>query len=566
MNTPTDTPPNSQPSSLQPTTGRLDQIFPKLTPAQIARVAAHGTRREVNVGEILIQQGERGFPFFVVMSGELEIIRPNCKGETVITTHGPGHFSGEVNMLSGRQALVRVRVGKPGEVIVIPRDRLLTLIQTDSELSEILMRAFILRRVELIAHSMGDVTLIGSSHSAGTLRIKEFLMRNGHPYTYVDLDRNADVQTMLDHFHVTAADVPVVICRNTVVMRNPSNQQIADCLGFNDTVDEARVRDLVIVGAGPSGLAAAVYGASEGLDVLVLETSSPGGQAGSSSKIENYLGFPTGISGQELAGRAYTQAQKFGAQMLVTKSASRLTCDRKPYAIEIDSGVHVPARTVIIATGAEYRTLGVPRLPEFVGAGVYYAATYVESQLCEQEEVIVVGGGNSAGQAAVFLSQTARHVHELVRGSGLKETMSRYLIRRIEDTPNITLRPYTEIAALDGDTHLECVRWRNNQTGQQEVRDIRHVFLMTGAVPSTGWLDGCVALDAKGFIKTGPDLSADDLVKAKWSPTRQPHLLETSLPGVFAVGDVRCGNIKRVAAAVGEGSIAVSFVHQVLAE
>jgi thioredoxin reductase (NADPH) len=453
-----------------------------------------------------------------------------------------------------------------GEVIELPREALLALVQTDPEISEILMRAFILRRVELITSGLGDAVLIGSTHSPGTLRIKEFLMRNGHPYTYLDLDRDADVQAMLDHFHVGVADVPVLVCRGELVLRNPNNQQIADCLGFNDAIDQTQVRDLVIVGAGPAGLAAAVYGASEGLDVLVLESNAPGGQAGSSSRIENYLGFPTGISGQELAGRAYTQAQKFGAQVLIARGATELSCRRKPYAIAIDQGQRVPARAVIIATGVQYRRLAVDGLEKFEGAGIYYGATFVEAQLCGGEDVIVVGGGNSAGQAAVFLSQTARRVYMLVRSAGLADTMSRYLIRRIEENHAIELRTHTELVALEGSDRLERVQWRHSLTGAVETRSIGHVFVMTGAVPNTRWLDGCVALDKNGFIKTGPDLQPADLAAARWPLARPPHLLETSLPGVFAVGDARGGNIKRVASAVGEGSIAVSFVHKVLHE
>ncbi|HKP13688.1 MAG TPA: FAD-dependent oxidoreductase, partial [Blastocatellia bacterium] len=340
----------------------------------------------------------------------------------------------------------------------------------------------------------------------------------------------------------------------------------ADCLGFNDAIDQTEIRDLVIVGAGPAGLAAAVYGASEGLDVLVLESNAPGGQAGSSSKIENYLGFPTGVSGQELAARAYAQAQKFGAQIVIAKGAKQLACERKPYALEIDSGSRVPARTIIIAAGAEYRKLPLDNLSQFEGAGVYYGATFVESQLCRDEEVVVVGGGNSAGQAAVFLAQTARHVHLLVRADGLAETMSRYLIRRIEESPTIDLRPRTEVVALEGNGHLERVSWRDDETGSVETKAIRHVFVMAGAIPNTQWLDGCVALDEKGFIKTGPDLTPEDLVAAHWPLERAPHLLETSLPGVFAVGDIRGGSLKRVASAVGEGSIAVAYVHRVLHE
>jgi thioredoxin reductase (NADPH) len=550
------------PSTLDPGT----QTFPVLTAAQIARIAAYGHVRPIQQGEVLIEQGDRVVRFFVVAAGEIEIVRPSGATATLITVLGPGQFTGEVNTISGRRALVRLRATQPGEVIELDRERLLALIQTDTELSEILMRAFILRRVELIARGLGDVVLVGSAHSAGTLRIKEFLTRNGHPYSYIDLERDSEVEGLLDHFHVAAADVPVVICRGELVLRNPTNQEISDCLGFNDAIDQTHVRDLVILGAGPSGLAAAVYGASEGLDVLVLETTSPGGQAGSSSKIENYLGFPTGISGQELATRAYTQAQKFGAQVVIANGAKRLICDGKPYVIETDDGGRVPARAVVIATGAEYRKLPLENLLRFEGAGVYYSATFIEAQLCSGEEVIVVGGGNSAGQAAVFLAQTVGRVHMLVRSGGLADTMSRYLVRRIEETPTIVLRPHTEIVSLEGRDHLECVSWRNNQTGRVEAHNIRHVFQMTGAVPNTGWLDGCLALDAKGFIKTGPDLSPEDLIAAHWPLTRPPHLLETSLPGVFAVGDIRGGSVKRVASAVGEGSIAISFVHRVLHE
>jgi thioredoxin reductase (NADPH) len=544
----------------------MERMFPTLTPAQIERIAARGRARGMQIGEVLIEAGAQIVPFFVVRSGQVDILLPSGTSETLVAVHGSGQFTGEVNMLSGRPALVRARVSEAGEVIELDHERFLALVQTDSELSELMMRAFILRRVELIAHGLGDVVLAGSNHCSGTLRVKEFLTRNGHPYSYIDLDHDADVQVLLDRFHVTAADVPVVICRGEVVLRNPSNQQIAECLGFNEGIDQTQIRDLVIVGAGPAGLAAAVYAASEGLDVLVLETNAPGGQAGSSSKIENYLGFPTGISGQALAGRAYTQAQKFGAQVVIAKGGKQLVCDRKPYAIEIDGSGRVPARTIIIATGAAYRKPSLDNLSQFEGAGVYYGATFMEAQLCRGEEVVVVGGGNSAGQAAVFLAQTTKRVHMLVRSRGLAESMSRYLIRRIEQNSAITLRTNTEIVALEGDHHLERVRWHDHQSGKIETHDIRHLFLMTGAVPSTQWLEGCVALDDKGFIKTGPDLSQEDLAAARWPLARAPHLLETNLPGVFAVGDVRGGNIKRVASAVGEGSIAISFVHRALHE
>src|SRR5438874_4465357 len=553
------------PSPLTLSSG-VERMFPTLTPAQVKRIAAHGKQRSIRSGEVLIEAGARVVPFFVVTAGRVEVVRPSGSTETLVAVHGPGQFTGAVNMLSGRPALVRSRTIEDGEVIELSREQLLALVQIDSELSELFMRAFILRRVELITRGVGDVVLVGSMHCSGTLRVKEFLTRNGHPYSFIDLDHDTDVQALLDRFHVAVADVPVVICRGDVVLRNPTNQQIAACLGFNDAIDQTRIRDVVIVGAGPAGLAAAGYAASEGLDVLVLETNAPGGQAGASSKIENYLGFPTGISGRALAGRAFTQAEKFGAQVIIATGAKRLVCDRKPYAIEMDDNMRVPARTIIIATGAEYRVPTIKNLSEFKGVGVYYGATFMEAQLCRGEEVVVMGGGNSAGQAAVFLAQTAKRVHMLVRSKGLAETMSRYLVRRIEQNPAIDLRTKTEIVALEGTDHVERVRSRDDQTGKIETQDIRHVFVMTGAVPSTDWLVGCVALDAKGFIKTGPDLSQDDLAAASWPLATPPHLLETSLPGVFAVGDVRGGNTKRVASAVGEGSIAISFVHQVLSE
>ena len=547
------------------TSSRLEKIFPKLTQAQISRIATYGRTRSVQTGDVLIEQGDTSMPFFVVITGEVEIVRPFGAHETLITIHGNGQFTGDVNMLSGRRSLVRARASKPSEVIELDHKDLLRLVQNDAELSDILMRAFILRRVELIAAGVGDIVLIGSVHSAGTLRIKEFLMRNGHPYSYVDLEQDPDVQNLLDSFQIVASDVPVLICQGQLVLRNPGNQQIADCLGFNETIDQTQLRDLVVIGAGPSGLAAAVYGASEGLDVVVLETSSPGGQAGSSSKIENYLGFPTGISGQDLAGRAYMQAQKFGAKLLIAR-ATRIVCDHSPYIIEAENGARIPARTILIATGAQYRKLPLKNLSQFEGAGVYYGATFVERQLCSGEEVIVIGGGNSAGQAAVFLAQTTKRVYVLVRSAGLATSMSRYLIRRIEESPNVIVKPHTEIIALEGNLSLDSVRWRNSQTGQIEKHGIKRIFVMTGADPNTGWLNGCLVLDAKGFIKTGPDLSPENLSATGWSLKRQPYLLETSLPGVFAAGDVRGGSIKRVASAVGEGSTVISFVHKIIQE
>jgi thioredoxin reductase (NADPH) len=544
-----------------------DPAFPVLTAAQIERVAARGHARQVQPGEMLFNAGDQAVPFLVLRAGHIEVVQPTpFGGETPIVVHGPGQFTGEANTLSGRRSLVIGRATEPAELIELDREQLLALVQTDSDLSDVIMRAFILRRVALMARGLGDAVLVGSTHCAGTLRIKEFLTRNGYPHTMMDLDVESGVQELLDRFHIGMADIPVLICHGKEVLKNPSNEAIADTLGFNDAIEQTHLRDMVIIGAGPAGLSAAVYGASEGLDVLALETHAPGGQAGSSSKIENYLGFPTGISGQDLAGRAYVQAQKFGAQLMIAKGARHLTCDRRPYAIEIEGGPKIPARTVVIATGATYRRLAADNMARFEGAGIYYGATAMERGLCEDQDVIVVGGGNSAGQAAVFLAEKARRVHMLVRSGGLTDSMSRYLVRRIEDSPKITLLTHTEIETVDGNGHLEQVSWRDKAADAVKTHDIRHIFVMTGADPCTDWLAGCVAMDAKGFIKTGPDLTAEDLAAAHWPLTRSPYLLETSLPGVFAVGDVRGGNIKRVASAVGEGSIAVAFVHRVLHE
>jgi thioredoxin reductase (NADPH) len=452
-----------------------------------------------------------------------------------------------------------------GDLLVLDPQGFRRLIQEDPELSELLMRAFILRRVELIARGAGDATLIGSAHSAGTLRLQEFFTRNSHPYTFIDVDRDADVQALLDRFHVGVADVPIVVCRGDVVLKNPSDEAVAECFGLNAAIDPRRVRDVVVVGAGPGGLAAAVYAASEGLDVLLLETHAPGGQAGTSSKIENYLGFPTGISGQALAGRALAQAEKFGAELVVASRAERFACDGSSgYEITLSNGTAVHARAIIIASGVQYRRLPIEGLERFEGAGVYYAATTTEARLCGGDEVVVVGGANSAGQAAVFLAAQTRRVHVVIRGAGLADTMSRYLIRRIEETPNITLHPHTELVALDGDDRLRSVTWRGPDGTR--TQPIGHVFLMIGAQPNSGWLSGCIALDEKGFVKTGTDLTADDLSRTHWPVSRPPFLFETSRHRVFAVGDVRSGSVKRVASAVGEGSVCVQLVHRALAE
>ncbi|MFZ0736031.1 MAG: FAD-dependent oxidoreductase [Candidatus Acidiferrales bacterium] len=554
--------------SASPVPSALDartQAFPVLTAAQINRVRSGSKLRQVKKDEILFDVGDTNVPFFVLLSGSMEIVQPDLLGEHLIAKHGPGGFTGEMTMISGRRCLVLGRVTEPGDFLELSGEGLRSLVAKDAELSEIFMRAFILRRLELVNAGQGNIILMGSRHSANTLRLREFLTRNEHPYAYVDLDTDKTSQELLDRFEVKLDEIPVIVCRARAVLRNPTIQQLADCLGLNIAIDPTVIRDLVIVGAGPAGLAAAVYAASEGLNVLVIEAASPGGQAGSSSKIENYLGFPTGLSGQELAARAIAQTEKFGAKMMVAHGVSQLDCEKRPYKVFLDNGNKIAARAIVIATGAQYNKPHISNLEQFEGQGIYYGATYMESQLCEQEEIIVVGGGNSAGQAAVFLSQTARKVHMLVRLGGLSDTMSRYLIQRIEENPAIELHYKTEIVGLAGDTHLERVTWRDKTTGETSVHDIRHVFIMAGASPRTEWLRGCIALDDKGFILTGRDLDSA-IAASGWTLARPPQMLETSLPGVFAVGDVRAGNVKRVASAVGEGAIAIHLVHRALAE
>jgi thioredoxin reductase (NADPH) len=547
-------------------TNRRAQMFPTLTPAQVERIEKLGTRRKVTKGEVVFEVGDTKTAFFVVVEGALEILRPTAEGEAQVVLHGPREFTGEINMLSGRRALVRGRVAQDGELIEVDRDRLRELVQRDFELSEILMRAFILRRVGLIAEGGSALVLIGSQHSASTMALREFLTRNAQPFTYEDVDADPAVQEMLDRFQVRVDEVPVIICAGGRVFRNPSIESLAKEIGLSLDLDAGSLRDVVIVGAGPAGLAAAVYAASEGLNVLVLEAKAPGGQAGTSSRIENYLGFPTGISGEALAGRAFTQAEKFGATLAIGRRAVRLDCDSKPYKIILDNGEVVHSRALIIASGVRYRKPELPDLARFEGTGIFYSATHLEAQMCEREPVVVVGGGNSAGQAAVFLAGSAAGVRVLVRGPGLAESMSRYLIQRITDSSAVQLQTRTQIEALEGAGWLESIRCRHLDTGVVETLPVRHIFMMTGADPHTKWLEGCVRLDEKGFIKTGIDLHAEDLAAGHWPLARPPYMLETTIPGVFAVGDARSGSTKRVASAVGEGAMCVQLVHRRLAE
>jgi thioredoxin reductase (NADPH) len=538
----------------------LDSMFPTLDASQIERLSSFGARLQVKPGELIFDVGNTNHGVFVVLRGSIEIVGVSKGKATALRVMRPGTFTGEINQLSGRRSLVRCQALEASELLEIDRASLRRIMQSDAAIGEIFLRAFVLRRVYLIANSVGDAILIGSSHSGDTLRLRAFLSRNGHPHTYLDVEHEPDIQTILDHFAIGVADIPVLICRGDLVLRNPSNAAAAACFGLNAGIDESTMYDLIVVGAGPAGLAAAVYGASEGLNVLVVEGNAPGGQAGASSRIENYLGFPTGISGQDLTNRAFVQAEKFGANILVARGALALKCNHPVYTVELEDGGAVRARTIIVAAGAQYRKLALPNLAHFEGAGVYYGATLVEAQICANDDVAVVGGGNSAGQAAIFLADFARRVNLVVRGPGLADSMSRYLISRIEASAGITVKPRTEIEALEGGDRLERIRWREAKSGESEVREIRHVFSMTGANPNTAWLGGCLSLDAKQFIKTGADVEPD------WPLRRAPHMLETNRPGVFAVGDIRSGSVKRVASAVGEGSMAVQFVHKVLAE
>jgi len=538
---------------------------PILTEAQTRRIAALAKKRHVAAEEVLYRPNDDTPPVFVVLSGAIRIFALIAGQEQTVTTYTEGQFSGELLMIAGRRSIYKCQATEASTLLELSAANLRTLIGRDAELSDIFMKTFLARRVSLQDAGQGNVTVLGSRYSADTLAIREFLARDGHPFAYIDLDADETAQAFLDRFGVTTRDIPVVICNSGLVLRNPSSKEVAQTLGFNSQIDEARIRDLVVVGAGPAGLAAAVYAASEGLDVLVIEKQAAGGQAASSSKIENYLGFPAGLSGNDLAARAIAQSEKFGAQIMVTRAAECLNCERKPYEIVLDDGQAISSRTIVLATGAEYNKPALDNLGDFTGRGVYYNATFMEAQFCSAEPVVVIGGGNSAGQAAVFLSQNAPAVHLLVRGESLIQSMSRYLIQRIEQNPRIEVHFSTELESLQGEDHLEEVSWIDKRSGAVSTHAIRHVFVMAGASPKTAWIAGCLALDSKGFILTGRDVETG-AAPVPWTLSRAPRMLEASIPGVFAVGDARSGNVKRVASAVGEGSIVVSLVHQALTE
>ena len=543
---------------------RPEQTFPELTAPEIARMRRFGEIRKYSDGERLFETGKPGAGMFVVLSGHVAITQRDGLGHiTPVIDQGPGQFLAEIGQLSGRVALVDGHAEGDVETLLIPPDRLRALLVAEADLGERIMRALILRRVSLIQGGVGGPVLIGPSNSTGVVRLQGFLTRNGFPHHLLDPERDHDAAELITRYSPSPSDWPLVVSADGTVLRNPGESELARAIGMIGGPAGTRIYDAAIVGCGPAGLATAVYAASEGLSVVVLDARAFGGQAGASARIENYLGFPTGISGQALAGRAFTQAQKFGADIMIPMSATALDCARidGAFALKLDGGEALRARSVVVASGARYRRPEIENLEAFEGRGVWYWASPIEARLCADQDVVLVGGGNSAGQAAVFLSGHARKVHMVIRGGGLGASMSRYLIERIEATPNIELMFNTEVVALEGgqDSSLERVRWKSRLSGEQSTAEIRNLFLFVGADPATGWLDACgVTLDRGGFVVTG---AQSDLHLG-----RAASSLETSVPGVFAVGDVRSGSVKRVGGAIGEGAQVVAALHGFLGD
>jgi thioredoxin reductase (NADPH) len=515
-------------------------------------------RKHYRSGELLFRAGERNPRFYVVIGGQIEIVDESGDAPKTIVAHDPGSFAGDVSLITGRPAVVSAIAHGETDVYEVSPDALRQLLNHDPDLGDIILQAFMARR-QLLRESAGFIGLrvIGSHSSQNTFRVREFLARNGQPYTWLDLDTDPAAKDLLRLFGLGEADTPVVSCGRMVILRNPSNRQLADELGLRRKL-ESKVYDLVVVGSGPAGLAAAVYGASEGLSTVVLETSAPGGQAGRSMRIENYLGFASGITGEKLTEQAVLQANKFGANLQIGTRVGGLSFDGSVNVVRLDGGEMVKAKCLIIATGAEYRVLGVEGCEKYEGRGVYYAATPIEAKECAGAEVVVVGGGNSAGQAAVFLSRHARKVYVVIRGDDLGKSMSDYLVRRIESADNIEVLKNAEVSRLDGDGSLERVELVNRTTGEVKRLTCPAVFSFIGAIPRTDWLPPEIERDEKQFVMTGPGLRSSP----HWTAKRPPFFLETTRPGVFAAGDVRSGSVKRCASAVGEGSMAVQFVHE----
>ncbi|MBS0471348.1 MAG: FAD-dependent oxidoreductase [Proteobacteria bacterium] len=532
---------------------RHEQMFPVLTPAEVQRLRRFGEVQRFPAGACIVRTGEIAPGFFVILSGEMAIVQRDSLGnEQLIVSHGAGHFMGELAQLSGRPSLVDATALLALEAVVIPPQRLRDLLVAEADLGERIMRALILRRVGLIESGGGGPVLVGRESNAGVIRLAAFLRRNGHPHSVLDPDKDPQAQALIERFHVSPEERPIVLCPDGTLLRNPGEDELARCLGMVRSLDPAKLFDVAIVGAGPAGLGATVYAASEGLSVVLLDCRAFGGQAGASARIENYLGFPTGISGMALMARAFNQAQKFGAEIAIPDEVVGLKGGDGQFHLGLANGETVRARSVVIASGASYKRLAVSNLAEYEGSHVHYWASPIEARLCTGQEVVLVGGGNSAGQAAVYLASQVDKVTMLIRGQGLAATMSRYLIDRIEAQPNIELVTHSEITKLAGeDGILKSVEWSNRQTGEKTERDIGHVFLFIGADPNTAWLTDCdLKIDPKGFV----------------CPRDAGHPTETSVPGIFVIGDVRAGSIKRVAAAVGEGAQVVSAIHGYLAD
>lgn len=537
---------------------REQQTFPTLSQEEVARIAEYGESVVYQDGMSLFERGDRGADFFLVLEGAVEIIDRSASGEpVVITTHGQHQFTGELDLFNHRTILVSGRTKGESRLLRLNRDQFRRMSSTEQDIGETIMRAFILRRTAFILHDEAGVALIGNANHRDLVRIQRFLSRNGYPLKVME-PGSRDAEDYAEDCGINLEQFPIVRTTDGAVYHNPSNAELADALGLTEEIDPKHLFDLAVVGAGPAGLSASVYAASEALDTVVIETEAPGGQAGTSSKIENYLGFPTGISGQALAGRAWIQSQKFGATFAIARAASHIEQEDGPdgrtFRIDTADERSVRARAVVLACGATYRRLDLPDYDKYEGQGIYYAATALEAQFCRSQEVAVIGGGNSAGQAAVFLSRFAEHVHVLVRSDGLAASMSDYLVSRIEQSSRITLHPNVELSALHGDRVLREVTWKNHESGEETRKGISNVFVMIGAVPNTAWMGDCLKLDERGFVLTGAAVGAE----AGSTP------FETSAPGIFAVGDVRSGSVKRVASGVGEGSVCISTVHAYL--
>jgi thioredoxin reductase (NADPH) len=539
---------------------RYDQMFPTLVPAEVERLRRFGEARTYRGGERIFGTGQVSPGMFVILSGHVAITQHNELGlSQLIVEHGPGSFMGELAQLSGRPSLVDADAKTAVETVVIPTVRLRDVMVGEAELGERIMRALILRRVGLLENGNVGPIVVGRADDGDVLRLEGFLRQNGHPHKLIDPDKDTCGETLIERLHITPSELPIVLVPGGQTLRNPSEADLARAIGLVRSIDATTIYDVAIIGAGPAGLAAAVYGASEGLSVIVLDCRAFGGQAGASARIENYLGFPTGITGIALMARAFTQAQKFGVEMAIPDEVVRLECGGAPngarFRLGLANGEHVGARTVIIASGAKYRRLAIDDLSGFESTSVHYWATPLESKLCSGQEVALVGAGNSAGQAVVFLASQASKVWLLARGPSLEATMSSYLVERIAALPNVEVLLRTEVCALEGgDGVLEGIRWRHAPSGEETRRPIRHLFLFIGAEPNTSWLsESDVALDAKGFVRTGAEVAPDR------------RLLETSRDGVFAIGDVRAASVKRVAAAVGEGAQVIATIHAFLA-